>query len=115
VDRFIARENIKHFHEILLSDIDRGERSRVQKLLIEEIDKLGKDLELLADIERHIADANRRIAAQRLRVEVMQRDGQNSVESARAFLEGMMESQRLFANYHQLVAREVQRGRILDR
>ena len=63
MDRFIARENIRHFRDMLLSDVDPEVRSRVRQLLVEEEDKLGKNLELLADIERHIAEGARRIEA----------------------------------------------------
>jgi len=68
MDRFIAPENIKHFHLMPLSDIAPEQRLRVQELLLEEEDKLGKDLELLAQIERHIADGKRRIREQQVRI-----------------------------------------------
>ncbi len=111
MDRFIARENIRHYRDMLLSEIEPEVRSRVHKLLVE--DKLGKDLPLLVDIERHIADGAQRIEAQQSRVCVMQADG-HDVGRAQAFLNGMMESQRILIRYHQLVANEIGRNHLLD-
>jgi hypothetical protein len=113
MDRFIARENVRHYRHMLLSEIEPEVRSRVHKLLVEEEDKLGKDLALLVDIERHIADGAQRIEAQQSRVCVMQADG-HDVGRAQAFLDGMMESQRILIRYHQLVAKEIGRNRLLD-
>ncbi|WP_068012855.1 hypothetical protein [Rhodoplanes sp. Z2-YC6860] len=113
VDRFIACENIKHFQEMLLSDDIRPDvRSRVHKLLVEEEDKLGKDLELLERLERHITNGAQRIEAQRLRVVVMQRDGHDGLRDAQALLDGFIETQSLFLTYRQRVAEEVERNRI---
>jgi len=40
MDRFVARENIKHFRRMLEQATDPAERARVQKLLAEEEQKL---------------------------------------------------------------------------
>src|SRR5262249_42715401 len=95
MNQVIARVNIRFYRDILLSDIEPEERSRYQKLLVAEEDKLGRDLQLLAEIERHIAEAARRIEAQQARVRAIQASGCNGVERAQAFLDGMMESQRI--------------------
>ena len=39
MDRFIRRENIKHFSHLLDAVTDEAERRRIQKLLDEEIQK----------------------------------------------------------------------------
>jgi hypothetical protein len=113
MDRFIAWENIRHYRNMLLSDIAPELRSRVHKLLVEEEDKLAKDLELLADIERHIADGARRIETQQSRVRAMQADGHDGVGRAQAFLDGLMESQGLSMRYRKLIANEIGRNRLL--
>jgi hypothetical protein len=113
MDRFVARENIRHYRDMLLSDIEPKVRARVHKLLVEEEDKLGKDLELLAEIERHIADGARRIEEQQSRVRAMQANGHDGAGRAQAFLNGMMESQQLSMEYHRRVAKEVERNRLL--
>ena len=83
--------------------------------MVEEEDKLGKDLELLIDIERHIADGAQRIEAQQSRVRAMQADGHDGAEQAQAFLDGMMESQAISMSYPQLIAKEIHRYGLLDR
>ena len=114
MDRFVARENIRHYRDMLLSDIEPDKRSRVQKLLVEEEDKLGKNLELLADIQTHIDEGARRIWTQESRVRAMQLTGHNGVGQAQAFLDGMMESQRVSMKYRRLVEQEVERNRLLE-
>jgi hypothetical protein len=114
MSRFIARVNIRHYHDMLLSDVGPQERSRVHKLLVEEEDKLGKDLELLIDIERHIAEGARRIEVQQSRVRALLADRHTGVERAQAFLDGMVESQRISMEYRQRLRKEIERNRLLD-
>jgi hypothetical protein len=64
VDRFTARENIKHFRGRIMSKADPTVRSILQRLLVEEENKLAKDLGLLDDLAReivhHVSKAGRR-------------------------------------------------------
>jgi uncharacterized protein with von Willebrand factor type A (vWA) domain len=64
MDRFIALENINHFRERLMSEINTTLRSTLQRLLLQEEDKLAKDLGLLDDLAReivhHVSKAGRR-------------------------------------------------------
>jgi hypothetical protein len=115
MDRFIARENIRHYCDMLSSDIEPQVRSSVHKLLVQEEDKLGKDLELLSTIEKQLAAGARRIETQQLRVRVLLDDGSTDAARAQACLDGMMESQRVLVGYYQSVAKEVDRNRLLDR
>ncbi|WP_068013293.1 hypothetical protein [Rhodoplanes sp. Z2-YC6860] len=112
MDRFIARENIKHFQEVLLSDIRPEERARIQGLLIEEEDKFGKNLELLAHIERHIADGARRIQQQMAIVRTMRINSHSGLDRAQAFLDGMLESQNLHMDYRHRVVKEIEQSRL---
>ena len=68
MDRFIARANIDHYLEMLNNhDVSTRNRSMITKLLIEEEDKLGRDLEQLEFAEnkavacRSRADRQRRL------------------------------------------------------
>ncbi len=115
MDRFIARENIRHFCEMLSSNVEPQVRSNVHVLLTREEDKLGRDLETLVAIEKHVAECARRIEAQNGRVRAMQADGHLDLGQAQALLDGMLESQRLLLTYHQHVVREIDRNRLLDR
>jgi hypothetical protein len=107
----IARANIRFYRDILLSDLGPEERSRVHKLLIEEEDKLGKDLQLLSDIEGHIAETARRIEAQQLLVRAMQANGHDGGQ-AQLLLDGLMESRQLSMEYRQRVKEEIERSRL---
>jgi hypothetical protein len=110
MDRFIARENIKHFQDRLRVEIDPDTRSRLNKLLVAEEDKLGADFELLANVERHIADGNRRIKRQRAIVTDMQHNGRNDLVQARVLLEGLLDSQWLLKNYRRRILIEIKRN-----
>ncbi len=111
MDRFIARENIKHFQDHLWSENDPEVRSRWQKILVVEEDKLGKDLELLTDIERHITDGNQRIERQRSLVAAMTHDGHGSLTMAQSLLDGMIETQSLYMRYRERVLIEIRQRR----
>ena len=112
MDRFIARENIKHFRELLWRDLRPEERARVQRLLIEEEDKLARTTELLENIDRHLADGSRRIAEQNARVIQMQANGDSGAEHAKALLDGMIEGQSLHLSYRRVVYIEMERNRL---
>jgi hypothetical protein len=64
----------------------------LQKLLVEEEDKLGADLESLADVQQHIEDSHHRIERQRALVAIMERYGNKGLDRAKALLDGMLES-----------------------
>lgn len=51
----------KRFRDLLSSRTDQVARARLCKILITEQDRHGADLELLADVERHVVDSNKRI------------------------------------------------------
>jgi len=108
----MTRVIVRQCRDILLSDIGRDQRSLVHKQLIKEEDKLGKDLELLADIERHIGETCRRIEAQRVRVSAIQANGHNGLAVAQALLDGLIESQQLSMEYRQRVKDEIERNRL---
>ena len=39
MERFVRRENVKHYQELLKAVKDEAERKRIQKLLAEEVQK----------------------------------------------------------------------------
>jgi len=108
----MARLLIRQYRDVLLSDIGSEQRSLVQKQLIKEEDKLGKDLQLLADIERHIAETCQRIEAQQVRVSTIQANGRDGLVVAQALLDGLLESQQLSMEYRQRVMDEIERRRV---
>jgi hypothetical protein len=112
MDRFVARENIRHFRDLLWSELTSAERSRVQKLLVEEEDKFGRDQELLFLIEGHIANGNRVISQQQARVASLRQRGDKDVDRAQTLLDSMTESQRLLVRYHEQVVTHVRRNHL---
>ena len=106
MNRFIARENIKRFRERLRTETDKVVQSCLQKLLVLEEDKLGADLEVLIEIERHISDGRHRIERQRVIVADMERDGHNGLAQARCLLEGFEEAQLIHENYRKRIKAE---------
>ena len=112
MDRFVARENIRHFRDRLWSESDPDTRARLQKLLVEEEDKLAADLEKLDDLDRHIADGNRRIEWQQVLVETLERDGRDGIKRARDLLDGLIETQQLHTEYRERILIKIDRNRI---
>jgi len=102
-NRFVARANINQFREQLRYETDAASRSALQKLLVEEEDKLAKDLGLLADLAREIAKYQQWIEKQRLRIEDLERNGHDA-RAAVALLSGVTETLTIHQEYHQRVA-----------
>jgi hypothetical protein len=104
MDRFIARANVRHFSDRLRTESDGELRCRLQKLLIEEEDRLGRDLELLADVERTIASFDALIHAQAAVVATFDGREGDDFAKARTFLDGLVETRTLYKEYHRRLA-----------
>jgi hypothetical protein len=110
VDRFVARENINRFRGRLRSETDAALRAQLQKLLVEEEDKLAADLELLADLAREIGKCQQWIARQQVLVENLERGGSDTT-TARALLNGVTETLIIHQAYRQRVATRLEPDR----
>jgi hypothetical protein len=55
MDRFIARENVKHYRRELENGVHEPTRTKMLKLLVEEENHLGLTREQLTKLNRHIA------------------------------------------------------------
>jgi hypothetical protein len=62
MDNFIARANIDHFLELLDGNLPSDSRSVITRLLVEEEDKLGRDLEQLEFAESRTAACRNRLS-----------------------------------------------------
>lgn len=100
MDRFVGRANIRHFGDRLRSETDSAMRCRLQKLLIEEEDKLGQDLELIADVERTILALDGSIQTQASLVAAFNGREGDGFAKARGFLNGLIETHTLYKDYH---------------
>ena len=107
MDRFVARENIRHLSRRLRAEIDRTERRRLQNQLLEEENKLGRDTELIAEMEQAIAGFDALIKTQTALVAAFERDGSNSLARAKDMLDGLIKSQALHIEYYRRVAVKV--------
>ena len=113
MDRFIARENVKHLREHLASDIDAKTRAEVTRQLVGEEDKLGADYELLADLDQHIRRGHTLIAWQTGLVESMERDGHDGLARAKSLLHGLTDSHDLHVRYRQRVLARIEENKLL--
>ena len=112
--RIFAWENIRHFRDRLWLEVDPNARARLRKLLIAEEDKLGADLALLADIDRHISDGRHRIDRQRTLVTAMARDDHKGLAQARVLLDCMIETQVMHQMYRRRILMEVEKNKLLQ-
>jgi hypothetical protein len=110
MDRFIARANMDHFRDRLMSETDPTIRSTLQRLLVQEEDKLAADFELPANVAGAIAKCRQRLKKQQVLVETLERDGRDGA-TARALLDGLTESLILHQEYHRRIEIRVQQSR----
>ena len=104
---FVPRENIKHFTSRLKSELHPRVRSYMQKLLVREEDKLGADLEFLAEVDQTIIGFDALIETQSRLVATLEHNG-GEAERERATLNGLRDAHVLCQMYRQkiLVASE---------
>jgi hypothetical protein len=55
MDRFISRENVKHYRRELENGVDQPTRATMLRLLVEEENHLGLTREQLAKLDHHIS------------------------------------------------------------
>jgi hypothetical protein len=103
MDYFVARENIRDLRTRLRSETDRLSGAVLQRLLVDEDNKLAADFELLADVAREITRCQELIENQRALVSTLDGDGRD-VTRARALLDGLTEALIVHQDYHQRVA-----------
>jgi hypothetical protein len=91
VDRFIARENLKHFRDRLRCEVDPATRTTLHRLLVAEEDKLSADLGLVDDLEREISKCDAMIERQQALVAGIEVNGGDGAV-ARTLLEAIVEA-----------------------
>jgi hypothetical protein len=92
-----------------MSEADPTVRSTLQRLLVEEEDKLAKDLGLLDDLAREIVKCRQWIERQQLRIEDLERDGRD-VTTARALLNGVTQTLILHQEFRQRIATRLEQS-----
>ncbi len=78
MDKFVARENIKHYRHDLENGVSEPTRATMLKLLVEEENHLGHTQEQLDKLERHIARLRKIMARHTDLMDNLQSNGQSS-------------------------------------
>jgi hypothetical protein len=99
------------FRDLLRSEIGLTRRADLQKLLIEEEDRLGFSFEQLENIEQEIAKGDERIQWQRILVATMEREGRDAT-IAKALLENLTQIQTMYQRYRQTILAAIDRNRV---
>jgi hypothetical protein len=102
MDNFIARENIQHFHDRLATETDPTTRSLLQRLLVQEEDKLGHNFEALREIEKHIASAKGHVNRQQALLSSTGSDGHDRTH-ALVLLNAYSEALLAFENHREKI------------
>jgi hypothetical protein len=93
--KFVATQNVARYRAQLNDEIDPAKRIVLQRLLVEEEDRLGATFELLAEVRQAIADCKCRIAELRSLTENTEIDGgAAAVASAARSAEGCADTAR---------------------
>ena len=96
--KFIAMQNVERFRAKLNNETHPERRILLQRLLVEEEDKLGATFELLASVQRAIHDCRQQIAELRA---LLADNGGHTPDTtvAKARLETLMASRVLHDSY----------------
>ena len=107
--QFVSDLNIARFLDKLRLEHDPAMRTVLQRLLIEEEDKFGGNVERLSTVQRHIAEGNRRISLQKALVEKLAAGGEDAGPAERT-LSNLVEIQRIFEQYRQVILDTIDRN-----
>ncbi len=111
MDKFVARENIRHFCDRLEAETDAASRSLLRRLLVQEEDKLGHNSEALGEIENHIARAKGHVNRQQALLASSQRDAHDTTE-ALVLLNAYSEILLAYENQREKILIKVQQSRL---
>jgi hypothetical protein len=111
MDKFVARENIRHFRDRLETETDPTARSLLHRLLVQEEDKLGHNYETLREIENHITRAKEHVARQQAFLASIERNGHDTSQ-ALALLNAYSETLLAFQNLREKISIELQQSRL---
>jgi hypothetical protein len=96
--KFVAMQNVKHFRTKLHNEVNPDRRVLLQRLLVEEEDRVGASSEVLAGVQRAIDDYTRQIAELTSIIKTLQIDGPGATV-AKAQLETLTDSLELHKTY----------------
>jgi hypothetical protein len=111
MDKFVARENIRHFRDRLETETDPTTRSLLLGLLLQEVEKLGHNAEALREIENYIARAKEHVNSQRALVASIEHDGHDRTK-ALALLNAYSETLLVYENQREKIAIKLRQSRL---
>ena len=109
MDKFVARENIRHFCDRLETETDPTARSLLHRLLVQEEDKLGHNSQTLREIENHIVRAKQNVNRQQALLASMERDGHDTTQML-VLLNAYSEILLAYQNQHQKISIKIQQS-----
>ena len=107
--QFVSDLNVGRFADRLRFEHNPAIRASLQRLLLEEEDKLGRGVERLCKLQRHISEGSRRIAMQEALIAKLRTDRQD-VRLAESMLSNLVEIQGIFEQYRQVVLDAIDRN-----
>ena len=108
--QFVSDLNVARFVDRLQLEDEPTRRAVLQKLLVEEEDKLGRNAERLSTLQRHITEGNRRIGLQKAVIERL-RTNSCDIRLAERTLNNLFEIQRIFEHHRQAILDTMDRDR----
>ncbi len=112
MDKFVARENIRHFHDRLETETDPTARSILHRLLVQEEDKLGHNSEALHEIENHIARAKEHVNRQQAQILSIEGDGRDTTPELVLLLHAYSEILLAYENHREKILIKIQQSRL---
>ena len=111
--QFVSDLNVARFLDKLRVERNPALRASLRRLLLEEEEKLGSNLERLGRVQRHIAEGRRRITRQKALIERLEAKG-HDVKVAEGTLHNLIEIQEIFEQYRRTILDAVDRNRAMD-
>ena len=110
MDKFIARENIKHFRRELENGVDGPRRATMLRLLVEEENHFGLTREQLSKLDRHISLLSEIMARQVELIDKLQSLG-SPLERAPMVLATLNDLMAVYLNHRQTIIAALGDGR----
>ena len=106
MNRFIIKQSIAHFEDLLTTDLDPKRRATILKLLVIHMNMHGEySIEHVAKVDRHIARIDGLIAQQRQRVDHLNGDGR-AASSAEKLLDILTYTKELYQQHRASVLKD---------
>jgi hypothetical protein len=106
MERFIHRDNLARFTNLLGAGIDPARRTTLMSLLVSEEDQYGYGHEQLGVAEQFVADCQDHITKLRVLIESLSQKGQSTTKE-NDMLETLVELKHKFERYRDKIAQRV--------